>query len=419
MPKAFEDAVSESSIAAYAVLAGKAFPKQDVANALPMLSHDDDNAYDASDDENEGVPQLEYIRSGNASPASLPPPPQSSGGGAWAAGGTAGSGSSSPASPKHHGGRFPQVAYDQQSGYNEPESPDASPRGSPPASPLSVAAPPPRITTTQTGSGDGPHLLRQQQQEEGDSRCAFQSRHPMQSPVVHHRRRAAPAAAATTPALPPAAAATPPLPDTTTKPAAAQDRQQKREETERMDKLMVLHRLEREFPADFRANRWSQQTSLVELRYELDTRLRNKQEDAKVRYLFTFLHVFTGLIEHANQRFGPFLQLKGWSAEVKRNHKEFEEPMRELAVQLMGRGPSNPIANLATLLAASAFMFHVDSHARIAVEQQRRYGSSNNNSRAAATGAGLAPPPQFSVPPPPPAAANRQAASQVLSSFMS
>lgn len=415
MPKAFEDAVSESSIAAYAVLAGKAFPKQDVANALPMLSHDDDNAYDASDDENEGVPQLEYIKSGNASPASLPPPPHS-GGGAWAAGGTAGSGSSSPASPKQEeGGRFPQVTYDRQSGYNEPESPDASPdgfpHGSPPASPPAVAAPPlphyhnanrfrRRASSSSTAAGA--------------TAAAFQSRHPMQSPSFHRRGHATPELPAAPAAA--AAAAAPPLPDTKT--AAAKDRQQKREETERMDKLMVLHRLEREFPSDFRANRWSQQTSLVELRYELDTRLRNKQEDAKVRYLFTFLHVFTGLVEHANQRFGPFLQLKGWSAEVKRNHKEFEEPMRELAVQLMGRGPSNPIANLATLLAASAFMFHVDSHARIAVEQHRRYGSSNNT-RAAATGAGLAPPPQFSVPPPPPAAANRQAASQVLSSFMS
>jgi ribosomal protein L12E/L44/L45/RPP1/RPP2 len=157
-------------------------------------------------------------------------------------------------------------------------------------------------------------------------------------------------------------------------------------EIERQAKADALYRLGRDYPRDAQIANWTMATPLVELRYEIDRRERQRAEQDQVELMSTALCLTVSAVEEGNQRLGPFLKLKGWSSSIISDRSKYERPLRAIYAMFFRRNSTNPVAELAFMLTASAFLFHV--------KQGTLDTGTNNN----ASGSNQ----RRNVPPPPP-----------------
>jgi len=67
--------------------------------------------------------------------------------------------------------------------------------------------------------------------------------------------------------------------------------------------------------------------------------------------------LFTG-IEMANKRFGPWLELNGWSGSCQRDMDKYDAPLSRIYARIFRHGSINPFLELGMLVGGSLIMYH-------------------------------------------------------------
>ena len=99
--------------------------------------------------------------------------------------------------------------------------------------------------------------------------------------------------------------------------------------------------------------------TLDDMNFELQRHLANIEEESTVNMMRDVLRVLCTGAEMGNARFGPWLELDGWSAEVTSDINRFDPALSGLYRKYFRRGTSSPEMQMVTALAGSISVFHL------------------------------------------------------------
>lgn len=99
--------------------------------------------------------------------------------------------------------------------------------------------------------------------------------------------------------------------------------------------------------------------NLDDMTFELQRHLSNIEEESTVSMMRDVLRVMCTGIEMGNARFGPWLELDGWSAEVTSDINRFDPALSGLYRKYFRRGTSSPEMQMVTALAGSVSVYHL------------------------------------------------------------
>jgi hypothetical protein len=106
---------------------------------------------------------------------------------------------------------------------------------------------------------------------------------------------------------------------------------------------------------------WNMNIPLFELKYELSRREKYQEEQDQLEFMKEVMKIILTSIEAANEKFGPFLHLKGWSESITRNMSKYDRCLTALYRKYFRRSSMNPIIELMWLIIGSAAMWHLQN----------------------------------------------------------
>jgi hypothetical protein len=126
----------------------------------------------------------------------------------------------------------------------------------------------------------------------------------------------------------------------------------------RREKQEILFNLMRTYPNESNGQ-WNMKVPLYELRYELMRREKHTEEQEQIFFMKQMMKLILRGIEVANKKFGPFLELDGWSESVTQDMHRYDRALKALYHRYFKRKQSNPIMDLLWLIGGSMLMFHL------------------------------------------------------------
>lgn len=97
---------------------------------------------------------------------------------------------------------------------------------------------------------------------------------------------------------------------------------------------------------------------LYDIQFELDSHVNNEHTKNTVGTIREVLRMFLFSIEAGNNRFGPFLDIDGWSATVTQDMHKFDAPVEKIYKRYWRRTSTNPFVEIAWLIFGSMIAFH-------------------------------------------------------------
>jgi hypothetical protein len=128
----------------------------------------------------------------------------------------------------------------------------------------------------------------------------------------------------------------------------------------RREKQELLFQLLKKYPEESKGQ-WSMSVPLFELKYELDRREQYRAEQDQILFMKELMKMILKGIEVANKKFGPFLELDGWSNSVTTDMSRYDRCMKALYHRYFKRKQMNPAMELMWLIVGSAIMWHLHS----------------------------------------------------------
>lgn len=106
------------------------------------------------------------------------------------------------------------------------------------------------------------------------------------------------------------------------------------------------------------ATRVSMQDTLQHLEFMYNQCRNTADANSTVEFMKEGLRMVCVGLETANEKFGPFLQLNGWSRAVTADMKKFQHPLEEIYRRYWRRGGVSPFLELAMALGSSVMQYH-------------------------------------------------------------
>ena len=128
----------------------------------------------------------------------------------------------------------------------------------------------------------------------------------------------------------------------------------------RREKQEILFQLLKKYPEESKGQ-WSMAVPLFELKYELDRREQYRAEQDQILFMKELMKMILKGIEVANKKFGPFLELDGWSNSITTDMSRYDRCMKALYHRYFKRKQMNPAMELVWLIVGSAIMWHLHS----------------------------------------------------------
>jgi hypothetical protein len=128
----------------------------------------------------------------------------------------------------------------------------------------------------------------------------------------------------------------------------------------RREKQEILFQLLKAYPAESKGQ-WNMKMPLFELKYELLRREQFKEELDQIAFMKEMMKMILTGVEMLNEKFGPFLQLKGWSKNVTADMSKYDRCMKALYHRYFRKKQMNPVMELLWLIVGSAIMWHIQS----------------------------------------------------------
>lgn len=126
----------------------------------------------------------------------------------------------------------------------------------------------------------------------------------------------------------------------------------------RREKQEILFQLLKMYPSESKGQ-WNMKMPLFELKYELLRREQFQEEQDQLMFMKNMMKMILTGIEMANEKFGPFLELKGWSKEVTKDMNKYDRSLKALYHRYFRKKQMNPIMELLWLIVGSAAMWHI------------------------------------------------------------
>jgi hypothetical protein len=127
---------------------------------------------------------------------------------------------------------------------------------------------------------------------------------------------------------------------------------------EKFEVLCKIERLE-ERGAKF-TKKFSMESDLDEMKYELDRVIKNKESTQSVKFQRKMLVAAITAIEFLNNKFDPFeLKLDGWSESIHENVNDYDDIFEELHEKYKQKAHMAPELRLLLMLGGSGIMFHL------------------------------------------------------------
>jgi len=124
----------------------------------------------------------------------------------------------------------------------------------------------------------------------------------------------------------------------------------------------LLRLLSRKFggPKFLQERGLSMNSTLVELRYEEECKDSEDQEDDSIVGYKEWTRIVFGAIETANRRFGPFLELDGWTNHFMQDFNRVDRPLRLLHRKYFGKASMSPTTEIMWIVLGSIVAFHLN-----------------------------------------------------------
>ena len=190
-------------------------------------------------------------------------------------------------------------------------------------------------------------------------------------------------------------------------PPMTEQEQRQNEILEKQSVLMELQRLQQHHGVKL-SREYTMQDNLADMQFEIRRHLASVDEATSVKFMADGLKLMCTGLELANNKFGPFLELDGWSATVTspENMPRYDSALSRLYRKYWGRKSTmSPEMELGFALVSSILMHHFSKKA-----QGMLFGG------AAAAPPPRRPPPPAAAPPPPPPPREPPASSTLFSS---
>ena len=101
--------------------------------------------------------------------------------------------------------------------------------------------------------------------------------------------------------------------------------------------------------------------SLADIRFEYDSHRSNYDVVDSINYMKDILGFSFTLIESLNQRFGPILQLRGWSTYMKTNMGRFDRLLERAYHRFWRQGQPSPFMEFGFLVFGTMIMWHLQN----------------------------------------------------------
>jgi len=128
----------------------------------------------------------------------------------------------------------------------------------------------------------------------------------------------------------------------------------------RRQKQEVLFQLLKTYPGESKGQ-WNMRMPLFELKYELLRREQFKEEQDQIAFMKEMMKMILTGLEMLNEKFGPFLELKGWSRSVTADMSRYDRCMKALYHRYFRKKQMNPVMEMLWLIVGSAIMWHIQS----------------------------------------------------------
>lgn len=129
----------------------------------------------------------------------------------------------------------------------------------------------------------------------------------------------------------------------------------------RREKQEILFLLKKNYPREFEKGDWSMKMPLFELKYDLTRRQEADTEAANLAMMKDALKFIVKGIEGANRKWGPLLELDGWSEDVTSDMSKFDRCLTAIYLKLFRKKTMNPFVELMFLIVGSAAYWHIRS----------------------------------------------------------
>lgn len=127
---------------------------------------------------------------------------------------------------------------------------------------------------------------------------------------------------------------------------------------EKFKYLRLLEDLERKGVA--LSKKYDMESSLLEMKGEYETIIREKEKSNSVKFQGKMLMAFVTGVEFLNNKFDPFdVKMDGWGEQINENISEYDEIFGELHEKYKSKGKMAPEIKLMFQLAGSAIMIHM------------------------------------------------------------
>ena len=148
----------------------------------------------------------------------------------------------------------------------------------------------------------------------------------------------------------------------------------------RREKQEILFNLLKSYP-DESQGQWNMSLPLFELKYEFHRREQHEKEQDQLILMKEAMKMILKGIEVLNEKFGPFLQLQGWSNNVTKDMKKFDRCLKALYLRYFRKTQVNPVMELFGLIVGSMILFHLESKfiGKPDTETRQKNSSSSSN----------------------------------------
>lgn len=128
----------------------------------------------------------------------------------------------------------------------------------------------------------------------------------------------------------------------------------------RREKQEILFNLLKKYPQESKGQ-WNMKLPLFELKYEFQRRQQFETEQDQLRFMKEAMKLILSGIEVANNKFGPILNLDGWSTYITSDMSKYDRCLTALYHRYFRNKQMNPIMELLWLIVGSAAMWHIKS----------------------------------------------------------
>jgi hypothetical protein len=126
-------------------------------------------------------------------------------------------------------------------------------------------------------------------------------------------------------------------------------------------KVQILRSLQRTLggPRALSERGLSLKTPLIELQFEEQQKTDDDAENDAIISAKEWARIVFSAIEGGNKRFGPILELNGWSAHLSDEIERFDRPFRQLYRRYFSKRASSPGVEIAWIFFGSLVMYHM------------------------------------------------------------